>query len=579
MRERGLAIAVLTCAYVLAGMAGWASPASARDAVVTSFDGTPLVVHFFGPATEAPDGRAPTVLVGATYPSPGETRAELDVGDRIGLATLRNAGFNVVTFDPRGLGGSGGLVMFDSPAFEARDARAIIDFVAAQPEALLDAPGDPRVGMSGTSYGAGIQLLAAALDRRVDAIVPDLGWHSLTTALHRDGAVKTGWLAALCGLDVVAGAVDGKASAGDVRPPTASPELKAACLEGVAGAPSNASAKWLADRGPGALVKQIRAPALLTQGTQDTLFSLDEAIANHAALRDSGVPVKMIWYCGGHVACPTPAGDPRHVARAGLAWLNRWLRGDAAVDTGPAFEWQADDGAWRSGPDFPLAPAGTLDAVGSGTLKIAARDSPARGLGRSASPARNAVRGALPRPVRRRRRRAGQPARADDLSRPRHARPHPPLRPDRRRRPQDRGGRPRHAAAGDARRPRAHGRATAGGDRAARRADVLAAPADRRRRGDVRAAAREGHGQRARGVGRAAARRRRRLRPRCRRAHARAPAGDGERPPCRARSCASSCARAWARGRAAGRSRSSCARAAVRTSPTRACAPIRAAAR
>ena len=398
MRERGLAIAVLTCAYVLAGMAGWASPASARDAVVTSFDGTPLVVHFFGPATEAPDGRAPTVLVGATYPSPGETRAELDVGDRIGLATLRNAGFNVVTFDARGLGGSGGLVMFDAPAFEARDARAIIDFVAAQPEALLDAPGDPRVGMSGTSYGAGIQLLAAALDRRVDAIVPDLGWHSLTTALHRDGAVKTGWLAALCGLDVVAGAVDGKASAGDVRPPTASPELKAACLEGVAGAPSKASAKWLADRGPGALVKQIRAPALLTQGTQDTLFSLDEAIANHAALRDSGVPVKMIWYCGGHVACPTPAGDPRHVARAGLAWLKRWLRGDAAVDTGPAFEWQADDGAWRSGPDFPLAPAGTLDAVGSGTLKIAARDSPARGLGRSASPARNAVRARFPAP-------------------------------------------------------------------------------------------------------------------------------------------------------------------------------------
>ena len=398
MRGRGLVIAVLTCACVLTGTAGWASPASARDAVVTSFDGTPIVVHFFGPATEPPEGRAPTVLVGATYPSPGETRAELDVGDRIGLATLRNAGFNVLTFDARGLGGSGGAVMFDSPAFEARDARAIVDYVAAQPEALLDAPGDPRVGMTGTSYGAAIQLLAAALDRRVDAIVPDLGWHSLATALHRDGAVKTGWLAALCGLDAVAGAVDGKATAADVRPLTTSPELKAACVEGVAGAPSNASAKWLADRGPGALVEQIRAPALITQGTHDTLFSLDEAIANHDALRANEVPVKMLWYCGGHVACPTPAGDPRHLARAGLAWLNRWLRGDVSVDTGPAFEWQADDGAWRSGPDYPLAPAGTLDAVGSGTLKIAARDSPSRGLGRSAAPARDAVQARFPAP-------------------------------------------------------------------------------------------------------------------------------------------------------------------------------------
>lgn len=393
-----MVIGVLACAYALAG---GVSPAAARDAVVTSFDGTPIVVHFFGPATPPPAGRAPTVLVGATYPSPGETRADLDVGDRIGLATLRNAGYNVVTFDPRGLGGSGGAVMFDSPAHEARDARAIIDYVAAQPEALLDAPGDPRVGMSGTSYGAGIQLLTAALDRRVDAIVPDLGWHSLSTALHRSGAVKTGWLAALCGLDVVPGAIDGKATAADVRPLTTAPELKAACVEGVAGKPSKATAKWLADHGPGRLVRQIRAPALITQGTQDTLFSLDEAIANHAALRRSRVPLKMLWYCGGHVACPTAAGDPRRVARAGLTWLNRWLRRDASVDTGPAFEWQADDGVWRSGPRFPLPPDGTLDAVGSGTLRIDARDSPARGLGRTALPARRAVQARFPAPSRR----------------------------------------------------------------------------------------------------------------------------------------------------------------------------------
>lgn len=390
-------IGVLACLYALAC---GASPASARDAVVRSFDGTPIVVHFFGPATPPPGGRAPTVLVGATYPSPGETRADLDVGDRIGLATLRNAGYNVVTFDPRGLGGSGGAVMFDSPSHEARDARAIIDYVAAQPESLLDGPGDPRVGMSGTSYGAGIQFITAALDRRVDAIVPDLGWHSLATALHRSGAVKTGWLAALCGLDVVPGAVDGKATAADVRPLTTAPELKAACLEGVGGAPSKATAKWLADHGPGALVKQIRAPVLITQGTQDTLFSLDQAVANHAALRRSGVPLKMLWYCGGHVACPSSAGDPRHVARAGLAWLNRWLRGDPSVDTGPAFEWQAGDGAWRSGPGFPLAPDGTLDAVGSGTLKIAARDSPKRGLGRVALPSRRAVQARFPAPRR-----------------------------------------------------------------------------------------------------------------------------------------------------------------------------------
>ena len=51
--------------------------------------------------------------------------------------------------------------MIDHPKFEARDTQALIDYIADQPEAKLDAPGDPRVGMSGSSYGGGIQLLTA----------------------------------------------------------------------------------------------------------------------------------------------------------------------------------------------------------------------------------------------------------------------------------------------------------------------------------------------------------------------------------------------------------------------------------
>jgi ABC-2 type transport system ATP-binding protein len=375
-----------------------AGTAQARDAFVTSFDGTLIAVHFYGPTTRPASGVAPTVLVGSPYPSPGETRIDEDVGDRIGLATLRGAGYNVMTWDPRGIGGSAGAIMFDSPAFEGRDARALVDFVAAQPEAQLDGPNDPRIGMSGTSYGATIQYIAAALDDRIDAIVPDIGWESLTTALRRGGAVKTGWLAPLCGLDVVPNAVEGEANPTDVKPITAGDELKAACIEGVRGALSLGSRKWIADHGPGALVKQIRAPTLIMQGTTDTLFPLDQGSEAFAALRANGVPVKMIWYCGGHVPCDVDAGDPRALARAGLAWLNRWLRQDPSVDTGPAFEWLADDGTWRAGPDYPLAAIGALEGVGSGSLRIAADDTPLRGLGRAAAPARNAVEVRLPAP-------------------------------------------------------------------------------------------------------------------------------------------------------------------------------------
>jgi len=386
--------AVIACALAVAAV----SPAHARDAFVTSFDGTQIAVHFYGPATEPASGVAPTVLVGSPYPSPGETRIDEDVGDRIGLATLRGAGYNVMTWDARGIGASAGSIMFDSPAFEGRDARALVDFVAAQPEAQLDAPGDPRLGMSGTSYGATIQYIAAALDSRVDAIVPDIGWESLTTALRRGGAVKTGWLAPLCGLDTVPNAIDGEANATEVKPVSASDELKSVCLEGVRGALSAGSRTWIADHGPGALIQKIRAPTLIMQGTTDTLFPLDQGSEAFAALRASRVPAKMIWYCGGHVACESDAGDPRALARAGLAWLDRWLRLDPAVDTGPVFEWMADDGTWRAGPDYPLASIGALDGVDSGSLKIGADDSPQRGLGRAAGIARNSVDVRLPPP-------------------------------------------------------------------------------------------------------------------------------------------------------------------------------------
>ena len=361
----------VTCIGTLAG-GGWPAAAPARDAIVRSFDGTPIVAHFYATSAAPTGGRAPTVLVGPGYPQEGDRGPARDASDQIGAATLRQAGYNVLTWDPRGLGGSGGTVMFDSPAFEARDVAALVDFVAGQPEALLDAAGDPRVGMSGRSYGAGIQLVSAATDDRIDALVPDLAWHSLVASLFRDDAVKSGWLTLICGGGELSALAGGLFFGGaGLQLGGTAPELKRACVEALAGgAISAATRRWLADRGPGELVGRIRAPTLLTQGSADTLFGLGEAAANYERLRLSGTRVKMMWYCGGHGQCQTPAGDPRHVARRALAWLDRWLKKDTTVDTGPPFEWIADDGVWRSAPDFPLQPAGVLRTSGAGELAI-----------------------------------------------------------------------------------------------------------------------------------------------------------------------------------------------------------------
>jgi ABC-2 type transport system ATP-binding protein len=389
-----LRIAAAALAAASAALLCAAPGALARDVNVRSFDGITIRAHFFPAANRAADERVPTVLIGPGYPTEGDTNPDGDTSDQIGQRTLRAEGYNTLTWDPRGIGGSGGMVNFDSPDFEARDVQALIDFVATTPETLLDAANDPRVGMSGSSYGGAIQLATAAIDSRIDAIVPDVAWNNLGTGFFPDGAMKTAFSVLVCGhgtANDVPGNLLGPVAAVLDR---AAPQLKTACLESLGGAVNQPSRQWFADRTPPGLRERVTAPTLLTQGTVDTVFGLGEAIANYRVLKAKGVPVKMVWYCGGHGKCTTSTGEEGHLRRAGLAWLNHYLKKDAAVDTGAGFEWLADDGVWRSGPGYPLSDAGTIDAAGADfkSLGISLVDSTASGTdGFAATPAPNAV--------------------------------------------------------------------------------------------------------------------------------------------------------------------------------------------
>src|ERR1700724_3102902 len=82
-----------------------APAAEARTATVTSFDGTRIHVNFFAAAGLKSGHYAPTVMVGPGWGSSGDTnpssRADPTTGYP-GLGPLRRAGFNVLTWDPRG---------------------------------------------------------------------------------------------------------------------------------------------------------------------------------------------------------------------------------------------------------------------------------------------------------------------------------------------------------------------------------------------------------------------------------------------------------------------------------------------
>lgn len=335
------------------------SVASAQSSTVTSFDGTRIHVNFFAAANLARGKRAPTVMLGPGWGSPGDTNPNdsTDVSAGIpGVGTLRRAGFNVLTWDPRGFGSSGGIVKVDNPRYEGRDVSAMISWLARQPQALLDHPGDPRVGMAGGSYGGGIQLVAAAIDHRIDAIVPDIAWHSLITSLDKHDTAKLGW-ASLLYLAGHAGRLD--------------PLIGDSYEADVLGEPlSSAERNFYASSGPGELVTKIRAPTLLIQGTVDTLFTLQEAVTNYQILRRDGVPVKMLWFCGGHGICLTKAGDTSLIDKDTIAWLDRYLRHQTRVKTGPTFEWVDQEGAEHTATDYPLASDGSLSARGKGALQI-----------------------------------------------------------------------------------------------------------------------------------------------------------------------------------------------------------------
>lgn len=327
----------------------------ASDHVLTSFDGTEIRFHWF--PTDATDEPAPTVLMGPGWSLAGDTSEQgAALFGALGIGPMNDAGYNVLTWDPRGFGESGGSAQVNDPEHEGRDVQLLLDWVAEQPESLTDADGDPRAGMVGFSYGGGIQLTVAGMDCRVDAIVPGLSWHSLESALYRSGLVKTGW----------AGVLIDAAATGQVDPHTISAHESG--LQ--AGTLSEEDLEWFRSRGPADLVEQITVPTLFVQGTVDTLFTPDEAVVNHAILQGNGVPVAMLWFCGGHGTCRTEAGDEDRVGERTFAWLDHHLKGDDSVDVGPGFEVVDQDGTSWTAPTFPPEAGDPLTAEGSGTLSL-----------------------------------------------------------------------------------------------------------------------------------------------------------------------------------------------------------------
>jgi ABC-2 type transport system ATP-binding protein len=188
------------------------------------------------------------------------------------------------------------------------------------------------------------------------------------TSLYKAQSPKSGWGSALFALGAEGSTIPGL-PAGETG--NLDPHIISAYTSGLAyGSFSDEDVQWFASRGPGGLVNKVRIPTLLIQGTADTLFTLDEATTNYRILRANRVPAKMIWFCGGHGVCLTDAGPAGWVEQQTIRWMNRYLMGDKRVDTGPRFEWFADDGQIRSASDYPPPTQRVNAAHGSGVFAL-----------------------------------------------------------------------------------------------------------------------------------------------------------------------------------------------------------------
>lgn len=276
-----------------------------------SIDGVRIDTSYFTtPGTE----KRPAVLIGHGF---GGSKNDV----RQQAQDLARDGYAVLTWSARGFGKSTGKVGLNDPKAEVADVSKLIDWLAKQPQVQLDKPGDPRVGVTGASYGGAISLLAAGYDHRVDAIAPEITYWNLSDALFPNGVFKKLW----AGIFVN--------SAGGCA--KFEPQI-CAMYERVAesGTPDAQAEKMLEERSPSAVAKDIKVPTLLVQGQTDSLFPLNQADAAAKAIRANGAPVDVDWIAGGH-----DGGDMEtsRVQSRVANWFDRYLQDDKGADTGPAF--------------------------------------------------------------------------------------------------------------------------------------------------------------------------------------------------------------------------------------------------
>jgi pimeloyl-ACP methyl ester carboxylesterase len=335
------------------------------------------------PAGVSSSKRVPAIL--ATNGFGGSKADQAGIGK-----AFSQRGYAVLSYSGLGFGGSGCQISLDDPDWDGVAGSQLISYLGGakgiafkdakhtQPAPVLNVvqrdarahngkqlANDPRIGMVGGSYGGQIQFAIASVDPRLDTIVPIITWSDLSYSLGPNntsqtsgvrtstpGATKLTWGLGFTALGVANALQNITVDPTRLLPcPNFStfvcPALVSAATLGHFDAGSTAK---LRHASVSSYISKIKIPTLVIQGEGDTLFNLNEGIANYQALQKQGTETKMIWQSWGHSdSTPAPGeidlGNPNPVTQYETgrisAWFERYLK-DKKVSTGPEFAYFRD---------------------------------------------------------------------------------------------------------------------------------------------------------------------------------------------------------------------------------------------
>lgn len=322
-------------ALLAAALFGAASP---QPVTVTASDGVPLACSIVEPDGAPPAGGWPAIIL---FHGLGGSHTDMEP---IATNTFAPAGYVSLECDARGTGASGGQFGLDGPR-EDQDARDLFTWLAARPEVS-----DTQIGAFGISLGGGAVWNATAAGVPFKAIVPEITWTNLTTALAPAGVAKSALVQLLAAL----------------TPPSRwDPALLASAQTLSQGTVTADAAAAAAARSPLAQLPSISVPTLLLQGRHDFLFDIDQA---ETAYRELAGPKELYIGDIGHVPAPNPPAETATYLGLVVKWFDKYLKGSGS--TGPAVELAHDpwDGKLTTYSSLPPTKKVTVSLPGTTTV-------------------------------------------------------------------------------------------------------------------------------------------------------------------------------------------------------------------